>query len=109
MSTSPGNAEQSVATDLVLTLSFSEDVKVVCPIDYTAVCGDTGQAILIEGDQGVYLRLDTLTNTATDKITAKISGLNAQDTIKVTIDKDWVEDANGVKMIADYEFEFSTQ
>jgi autonomous glycyl radical cofactor GrcA len=104
--------------DVVVT--FSEKVEIACPSgdQYTDMaCPSSGYAIsftaLIEGSSrsvgtksitagyGGSTTLSLTTMGSAERFDANQSG------IKVTVNKDWIRDANGVQMAEDFQFDFN--
>jgi len=104
--------------DVVVT--FSEKVEIACPSgdQYTDMaCPSSGYAIsftaLIEGSSrsvgtksitagyGGSTTLSLTTMGSAERFDANQSG------IKVTVNKDWIRDANGVQMAEDFQFNFN--
>jgi len=104
--------------DVVVT--FSEKVEIACPSgdQYTDMaCPSSGYAIsftaLIEGSSrsvgtksitagyGGSTTLSLTTMGSAERFDANQSG------IKVTVNKDWIRDANGVQMTEDFQFNFN--
>ncbi len=123
VSTSPSNNEQVAMTDRTLTITFSEKIQVICPSDPTKTspieCPDSGSAVVAQGKYSACLDSPKLysyiaavssltTSTLTGSLVGSAEQLNACDEITVTVDKDWIRDANGVQMAADYVFTFTT-
>ena len=107
-------ANQVVArTSRNLSISFSEAVKVICPAGGEGlICDTPGSAITSVGSSGKTYGYITSPSTAGLSLSGSIVGsaeiLNASDTITVTVNKEWIQDANGNPMDADYTFTFTT-
>ena len=109
-------ANQVVArTSRNLSITFSEAVKVICPADggnNAALCNTSGSAITSVGSSGKTYGYIVSPGEAGLSLSGSIVGsaetLNASDTITVTVHKEWIQDANGNPMDADYTFTFTT-
>ena len=107
-------ANQVVArTSRNLSISFSEAVKVICPAGGEGlICDTPGSAITSVGSSGKTYAYITSPGSAGLSLSGSIVGsaetLNASDTITVTVHKEWIQDANGNPMDADYTFTFKT-
>jgi hypothetical protein len=122
VSTSPANGEQVAVTDGILSITFSEKVKVICDGDPSITAGDcfTLSAVVVRGSESgayyaTYGKAREYANIATvEESFSVISGdlgpglLSDSDTITVSIDKDWFRDMNGNFMEADFVFTFTT-
>lgn len=135
IATSPSNGEQVARTKQVLSITFSEEVEVICPSDPSVTnyvfCSDYSAsppinvAVLVlgiadssrdTGTEGMQeaRRFSWIVDPGDSGVT--LSGdmfgnndwLSARDTLTVTVDKDWIRDKNGIQMAADYVFTFTT-
>jgi len=107
-------ANQAVAiTSRNLSITFSEAVKVICPAGGEGpMCDTPGSAITSVGSSGKTYGYIVSPGGAGLSLSGSIVGsaetLNASDTITVTVHKEWIQDANGNPMDADYTFTFTT-
>ena len=110
-------ANQAVArTNRNLSITFSETVKVICPAGdengAMLMCSTSGSAITSVGSSGKTYGYIVSPGQAGLSLSGSIVGsaetLNASDTITVTVHKEWIQDANGNAMDADYTFTFTT-
>ena len=108
-------ANQVVArTSRSLSITFSEAFNVICPETNKIedICNTSGSAITAVGSSGkTYGYIITSGRfglTASGSIVGSAETLNASDTITVTVHKEWIQDANGNPMDADYTFTFTT-
>ena len=97
-----------------LSITFSEAFNVICPETNKVedICNTSGSAITAVGSSGkTYGYIVTSGRfglTASGSIVGSAETLNASDTITVTVHKEWIQDANGNPMDADYTFTFKT-
>ncbi len=97
-----------------ISITFSESVFVVCPdADLADRCFSNGSAVTSVGSSGkTYGYITQPSGSASLLISGNIVGsaevLNLGDTITVTVHKDWIQDANGNQMDADYTYTFTT-
>ena len=122
ISTSPANGVQVAVTDRNLSITFSEKIKIICPSDATKTtaptCPDSGSAITAQGkysacldDPKLYAYISSVGSsgvTLSGNLVGSAEQLNACDEITVTVDKEWIEDANGIRMESDFVFTFTT-
>jgi len=138
IATSPSDGEQVARSKQVLSITFSEEVEVICPSDPSvttnASCSDfstslpINAAVLVLGiaDSSRDLangdgmpearRFNFISEPGDSGVTLSGDmfgdndgvGLSARDTLTVTVDKDWIRDKNGIQMAADYVFTFTT-
>ena len=128
--TSPANGVQVAVTDRILSITFSEKIKVICPSDPTITssiaCPDSGSAVIAQGTFNnsfkrgtpsdfpakLYSYIASIGSSGTSTLSGDLVGsaeqLNNADTITVTLDKDWITDINGNPMEADFVFTFTT-
>ena len=112
---SPTANQVAATTSRNLSITFSEAVKVICPAGSEGpglICDTPGSAITSVGSSGKTYGYITSPGTAGLSLSGSIVGsaeiLNASDTITVTVNKEWIQDANGNPMDADYTFTFTT-
>ena len=76
------------------------------------MCDTPGSAITSVGSSGKTYGYITSPGSAGLSLSGSIVGsaetLNALDTITVTVHKEWIQDANGNPMDADYSYTFTT-
>ena len=114
VSTVPSN-NGTMSRQASQTISFSEEIKVVCP------AGDQLQIIDCSSSGGPVTLTIFIDGNSRDAVLGSIGnrGLNLsgsagrgsaerydanQNNITVTVNKDWIKDLNGNKMSADYQF-----
>ena len=110
---SPTANQVVVRTSRNLSITFSEAVKVICPAGgEELICDTPGSAITSVGSSGKTYGYITSPGSAGLSLSGSIVGsaetLNASDTITVTVHKEWIQDANGNPMDADYSYTFTT-
>ena len=120
--TSPANGVQVAVTDRNLSITFSEKIKVICPgfpnANGPASCLANGSAITAQGKYSgcldsprLYAYISSFGSageTLSGNLVGSAEQLNACDDITVTVDKEWIEDANGIPMESDFVFSFTT-
>lgn len=116
LSHSPTANQEVAITSRNLSITFSEPVKVICPAGGDGpTCSTSGWAITAVGSSGkTYGRIGSVDSNSTSlSISGSMVGsaetLNASDTITVTVHKEWIQDANGNPMDADYTYTFTTR
>jgi hypothetical protein len=76
------------------------------------MCDTSGSAVTAVGSSGkTYGYIASVGSTSlaiSGSIVGSAETLNASDTITVTVHKEWIQDANGNSMDADYTFTFTT-
>ena len=114
VSHTPTANQAVVRTSRNLSITFSEAVKVICPAGdgNGPMCSTSGSAITSVGSSGKTYGYIVEPGGAGLSLSGSIVGsaetLNASDTITVTVHKEWIQDANGNSMDADYTFTFTT-
>ena len=114
----PTKDQQNVSLDAsTLSITFSESIRVKCPADgklleIVSECPTDGEgAITAVGSSGTnYTPRSEIRGQGlilTGNLTERGS-MEANDTITVTVHREWIEDLNGVEMAADYDFTFTT-
>lgn len=97
----------------VLSITFSEPIVVVCPSNPNATnsCLDTPIAVTQLGSSGkTYAGLNLFPKTGTSfsgSTTGHPSNYEPNDVVTVTVNSEWIKDANGVPMEADYSFTYT--
>lgn len=124
VASSPANNETVGRQLYIVSVEFSEKVEIVCPagdqyrgLNSAGECPTAGGAISltanIEGSSRTpLLRYPTIGSGGSKILTLSIMGsaerLNAnQNNIEVSINKDWIRDANGNQMTSDFSFSFN--
>ena len=110
---SPTANQVAARTSRNLSITFSEAVKVICPAGGEGpMCDTPGSAITSVGSSGKIYGYITSPGSTGLSLSGSIVGsaetLNASDTITVKVHKEWIQDANGNPMDADYTFTFTT-
>ena len=136
VSTSPTDGVQVAVTDQNFSIIFSEKIKVICPSDSTVtninLCvglSANESVVTAKGNSITYGFYDTTSGVEFTRfpienaqgdistlsgmliplgVTAFFRVFSSGDTITVTIDKDWIQDTNGVQMESDFVFTFTT-
>ena len=110
---SPTTNQAVTITSRSLSITFSEAVKVICPAGGNGpMCDTSGSAVTAVGSSGkTYGYIASVGSTGlalSGSIVGSVETLNASDAITVTVHKEWIQDANGNPMDADYTFTFTT-
>lgn len=118
VSTSPDGQSETAIDDRVLSVTFSEKIEVFCPdgdeftmMDCPTSNGAIQGTIQVDGSTR-SLNIGQVSNGFGGSLT--ISGsmlgsaelLDANQTVNVTVDADWIRDVNGFQMTTDYTFSF---
>jgi len=121
----PTTSQQAARSDRILSIVFSEAVNFICPADPAnsgPSCSTAGSAITVVGTscfpncETTYMNIAPYHSTGFGSSVLSVSGnlreiqqtLNANDTITVTIHKEWIRDVNGNHINADYSYSFTT-
>jgi hypothetical protein len=121
----PTTSQQVARSDRILSIVFSEAVNFICPADPAnsgPSCSTAGSAITVVGTScfpncgTTYMNIAPYHSTGFGSSVLSVSGnlreiqqtLNANDTITVTIHKEWIRDVNGNHINADYSYSFTT-
>ncbi len=110
---SPTANQQVATTSRTLSINFSENVKVICPAgDDGPMCSTSGSAITAVGSSsklyGYIVSAGSSGLSLSGNLVGSAETLNTSDTITVTVHKEWIQDANGNPMDADYSYTFTT-
>ena len=116
ISHTPSTNQQVTTTSRSVSIVFSERIQVVCPggdaYDPTCSFFNSGNPITVVGTSGKTYGNIAGHGSAGLSIVGNLVGsaetLNANDTITVTIHKEWFRDMNGNYMNADYSYSFTT-
>ena len=106
----PTTSQQVDKTSTTISIIFAENVKLICPAggDGTS-CATSGAAVNVVGSSTYScIGFANLGRAASIVVSGECSGnFNASDTITVTVEKEWIVDANGNYMDVDYSYSFT--
>jgi hypothetical protein len=114
LSHTPTLNQQVSTTSRTLSIVFSENIQVICPADGSInhMCSTPGSAITVIGSSGKTYGSILSNGSSGLSFNGALVGsaeiLNTNDTITVTVHKEWIKDANGNQMNADYSYSFTT-
>jgi hypothetical protein len=108
----PASSQQVDRASTTISIIFSENVKLICPAGGDGPsCATSGAAINVVGGSQTYScsGFARLERAASSVLSAKCDGnFSASDAITVTVEKEWIVDANGNYMDVDYSYSFTT-
>ncbi|MBH97172.1 MAG: hypothetical protein CMM56_01835 [Rhodospirillaceae bacterium] len=116
ISHTPTTNQQVTTTSRSGSIIFSENIQVICPADGSTssgiACTTPGSAMTVTGSSGKNYGIFLFPGDSSVSFTGNFAGsaetLNSNDTITVTIHKEWVRDINGNQMNSDYSYSFTT-
>ena len=108
----PTTSQQVAKTSTTISIIFAENIQVICPAGGDGPsCATSGAAVNVVGGSKTYSCSGFGFNgaAASSVLSAHCSGdFTASDTITVTVEKEWIRDANGNHINADYSYSFTT-
>jgi hypothetical protein len=110
----PASSQQVDKASTTISIIFSENVKLICPAggDNSYInCATSGAAVNVVGGSQTYScsGFARLGRAASSVLSANCDGdFSASDAITVTVEKEWIVDANGNYMDVDYSYSFTT-
>ena len=111
----PTTNQQVATTNRTASIIFSENVQVICPANQSSSyihCSTPGSGITAVGTSGkTYAYIASVGSSGlalSGNLVGSAETLNANDTITVTIHKEWIRDLNGNHIDTDYSYSFTT-